>query len=140
MAPPGYAALFFTVALLVTTAYFLMGGLPLLILAHDTPVDQKFIRRFFDLYYKAAMLAACGAALSYALWGRLLFALGAAAMAGAALLLRQRLLPAMADIAARIQAKDQAAISAFRRAHSAALLVNLAQLVLLVWGVTQLSL
>ena len=35
---PTFAALGFTVALLVTTAYFLMGGLPLLILKHDTPV------------------------------------------------------------------------------------------------------
>ena len=32
MASAIYAALFFTVVLFVTTAYFLMGGLPLLIL------------------------------------------------------------------------------------------------------------
>ena len=70
MPPAGYAALFFTVLLLVTTAYFLMGGLPLLILKHDTPVDAGFIRGFFDVYYKAAFFAASGACLSYALWGR----------------------------------------------------------------------
>ena len=35
------AALVFTVALLVTTAYFIMGSIPLLILKHDTPVDFR---------------------------------------------------------------------------------------------------
>lgn len=38
------AALFFTVALLVTTAYFLMGSVPLLILKHDRPKDSRFVR------------------------------------------------------------------------------------------------
>ena len=32
-----YGALFFTVVLLVIIAYFLMGGLPLLVLKHDVP-------------------------------------------------------------------------------------------------------
>ena len=44
-----YIALFFTVVLLVTTAYFIMGGIPLLILAHDTPLDGRFVRRFFEI-------------------------------------------------------------------------------------------
>jgi hypothetical protein len=140
MSPPGYAALFFTVALLVTTAYFLMGGLPLLILTHDTSVDQRFIQRFFDIYYKAAVFASVGAAISYALWGRWGFAAGASAIAGVAVLLRRRILPAMQHLAAQIEANDTSAIRAFRKVHSAALLVNLTQLITLVWGVTRLSL
>jgi hypothetical protein len=140
MSLPGYVALFFTVVLLVTTAYFLMGGLPLLILTHDTPVDQRFIQRFFDIYYRAVIFAAVGAAVSYALWGRVLFAVGAAAIATIAVLLRRRILPAMEHIAAQIQANDTSAIRSFRKVHSAALLVNLTQLVTLVWGVTKLSL
>lgn len=140
MSPPGYAALFFTVVLLVTTAYFLMGGLPLLILSHDTPVDQKFIQRFFEIYYKAALFAAAGATLSYALWGRIFFALGTAAIAALALALRRRVIPAMAHIAAQIQAEDKQAVATFRRVHVTALLINLAQLVALVWGVTRISL
>lgn len=59
---------------------------------------------------------------------------------GVAVLLRQRLLPAMAHLAAQIQANDADAIRAFRKVHSMALLVNLVQLIALVWGVTQLSL
>ena len=52
------AALFFTVILLVITAYFLMGSVPLLILKHDTPMDGNFVRGFFDIYYRVAMCAA----------------------------------------------------------------------------------
>ena len=33
-----YGALFFTVVLLVIIAYFLTGGLPLLVLKHDVPL------------------------------------------------------------------------------------------------------
>ncbi len=70
-----YASFFFTVALLVTTAYFLMGGLPLLTLKHDTPLDARFVRGFFNVYYRAAFWASLGAFVSYALWGRYPFAL-----------------------------------------------------------------
>ena len=56
-----YASFFFTVALLVTTAYFLMGGLPLLTLKHDTPLDARFVQGFFNVYYRAAFWASLGA-------------------------------------------------------------------------------
>ena len=52
-------ALFFTVALLVIIAYFLMGGLPLLVLKHDVPLDARFIRTFFNAYYAASAALAC---------------------------------------------------------------------------------
>lgn len=134
-----YPSLFFTVALLVTTAYFLMGGLPLLVLDHDTGLDARFVRGFFNVYYRAATVTASGAALSYALWGRFAFAIGALALVALALLLRRQLLAAMARLGERIQAADAAAIHAFRRVHGMALAANAAQLVLIVWGVLRLS-
>ncbi len=134
-----YPAFFFTVVLLVTTAYFLLGGLPLLVLAHDVPLDARFIHSFFNLYYKAAFWAALGAAVSHALWGRLVLAGGAAALVGVSLLLRRHLLPAMQNLGAEIEANAQGAVRRFRRVHGAALLVNLGQLVLVVWGIIQLS-
>ena len=140
MSPVGIAALFFTVVLLGITAYFIMGGLPLLILQHDTPVDQRFVRRFFDVCYKAAMIAAVCTAVSYALWGRMFFAAGAAGIAVAVLFLRGQLLPNMEQVGTRIQAGDTAAVVAFRRLHSFALLANLVQLAVLVWGVTRIKL
>ncbi|HKX42060.1 MAG TPA: hypothetical protein VJO99_12950 [Burkholderiaceae bacterium] len=134
-----YGAFFFTVVLLVTTAYFLLGGLPLLILQHDVPLDARFIRSFFNVYYRAAFWAALGASASYALWGRFAFAVGAAAIAVVATLLRRHFLPVMQQLGTQIEARDVAAIQRFRRMHATALLINLAQLAVLVWGTIQLS-
>ena len=135
-----YPALFFTVAMLVTNAYFLMGGLPLLVLKHDTGLDARFVRGFFDVYYRAAIVTAAGACASYALWGRITFALGAAALILAALLIRRSLLPAMQELSNQLHGPAEHAIRSFRRVHMAALSLNLVQLVVIVWGITQLSL
>lgn len=134
------AALVFTVVLLVITAYFLMGSVPLLILKHDTPQDSHFVRAFFDTYYLAATFAAGATAVSYALAGRLVFAAGAAALALLATLLRRKLIPKMDSLRAQIQVSDTTVIAEFRRMHVTAILVNLAQLVLIVWSLTALSL
>ena len=133
------AALFFTVALLVTTAYFLMGSVPLLVLKHDTPLDARFVRAFFNTYYLAAMFTASATALSYALAGRVFFATGAAALALLATLLRRSVIPRMDLLRAQIQADAAAAIAAFRRIHVAAILINLAQLVVIVWSLVAVS-
>lgn len=61
-------------------------------------------------------------------------------LAAIAVLLRRYLLPAMQQLGTQIEANAQGAIQRFRRVHAIALLVNLAQLVLLVWGTIQLSL
>ena len=135
----GSAALFFTVLVLVTTAYFLLGGLPLLILAHDSPVDQAFIQRFFEIYYVAAIASATCAAISFAFWGRAAFALGNAVIVAVAWLLRKRIIPTMSQLAAQIQTKDVQAVRAFRKVHSVALGVNLVQLIALIWGLTRMS-
>jgi hypothetical protein len=134
-----YPAFFFTVVLLVTTAYFLLGGLPLLVLKHDEPLDARFIGSFFNLYYKAAFWAALGAAVSYAMWGRLGLAFGAAALAAAAVVLRKQFLPVMQQLGSEIEANAEGAVQRFRKIHGIALLVNLGQLVLVVCGTIQLS-
>lgn len=134
-----YGAFVFTVALLVTTAYFLLGGLPLLVLKHDVPVDARFIRSFFNVYYRAAFWTALGAALSFALWGKPAFAFGAALIAVAVSVLRRHLLAAMQALGERIQASDAGAIARFRRVHATALSINVVQLAVIVWGLLQLS-
>jgi hypothetical protein len=135
-----YPALFFTVALLVTTAYFLMGGLPLLILKHDTPLDSRFVRGFFNVYYFAAMVTAAGTSISYAFLGRPDFAIGAGALAVAAAVLRRTVLPKMDRLHVKILTNDLDAVRGFRKIHVALLLANLAQLALVVWSLTTLSL
>ena len=139
MSPALIAALFFTVALLVTTAYFFLGSVPLLILKHDTPKDSRFVRSFFNIYYLAATFTATGAAAGYAFAGRLVFAGGAAGLALLATLLRRQVIQEMDSLGAKIQPSGTEAIRAFRRTHSFAILVNLAQLVLIIWSLTFFS-
>lgn len=134
------AALFFTVALLVTHAYFLLGSVPLLILKHDTPMDARFVRGFFNTYYLAAMSTASATAVSCALAGRLALAAGAAALALLATILRRKVIPKMDSLRAQFQVSGPSAIPAFRRIHVAAILINLAQLVLIVWSLIAASL
>jgi hypothetical protein len=133
-------ALFFTVAMLVTTAYFLLGSVPLLILKHDTPMDSRFVRGFFNTYYLAAMIIASAAAVGYAFAGRVVFAAGAAALALLATILRSKVIPQMDSLRAQIQVTGTDAIPGFRRMHVFAILVNLVQLVLIVWSLTTFSL
>lgn len=133
------AALFFTVALLVTHAYFLLGSVPLLILKHDDPMDSRFVRGFFNTYYSVSMFTASATAVSYALAGRVGFAAGAAALALLATILRRKVIPRMDSLRPQIEASGTSAIPAFRRMHVAAILVNLAQLALIVWSLIAFS-
>ena len=139
MSAPLIAALFFTVILLVITAYFLMGSVPLLVLKHDTPMDSRFVRGFFNVYYLAAMFTASATALSYALAGRLLFAAGAAALGLLAAALRRTIIPKMDALRAQIQVSETQIIRQFRRIHVTAILINLAQLVTIVWCLVTVS-
>src|SRR4051812_7535217 len=97
------AALFFTVALLVVSLYFILGSIPLLVLQHDTPLDARFVRGFFDIYYKGAFFTALATAVSYALAGRPMVSGGAVALALLAVGLRHKIIPAMEQAGAGIQ-------------------------------------
>jgi hypothetical protein len=130
------AALFFTVALLVTTAYFILGSSPLLVLKHDTPMDARFVRGFFNIYYVAAIATASATALSYALAGRFALAAGAAGLAALAYVLRRKVIPTMDAHGARIQSQPVDGIPGFRRTHLTAIVINIAQLAVIVWSLT----
>lgn len=118
--------------MLMVTAYFLLGSVPLLILKHDNPVDAKFIRAFYNMYYRLALITAVGAAISYAWSGRPMFALGAACNAVLVGVLRGQFIPRMVALESRIKTEDMMAIPAFRQMHKTALGINLAQLVTIV--------
>jgi hypothetical protein len=128
------AALVFTVALLVTTAYFIMGSIPLLILKHDTPLDARFVRGFFNVYYNAAVVTASATSISYAWAARPTLATGAAALALLAVVLRRMVIPKMDALGAEIQSNGLDAIPGFRRTHVTAIAINIAQLVAIVWS------
>jgi hypothetical protein len=133
------AALFFTVALLVTTLYFILGSIPLLILKHDTPLDARFVRGFFNIYYRCAVVTATLTCISYGLAGRPALSAGAAALAVLAVLLRRQVIPKMEALGAQIQSNGVHAIPGFRRTHVTAIVINIAQLVAIVWSLTTLS-
>jgi hypothetical protein len=132
MLQPNQFALFFTVALLAVTTYFLLGSVPLLILKHDNPIDSRFIRSFYITYFRMAIVAAIGTTASYALAGRAGFAIGAAGIASLTLILRTRLIPRMDRLGQQIQGADPLAIPEFRKIHKSAILINIAQLAAIV--------
>ena len=133
------AAIVFTVALLVITAYFVMGSVPLLILKHDTPMDSRFVRGFLNTYYRAAMYTAGATALSYMFSGWFAIGSGAAAIALSAKVLQRSIIPKMDVLHTHIEAGEIGAIATFRRVHVVAILINLIQLVLIVWSLIALS-
>lgn len=132
-------ALFFTVALLVTTGYFILGSIPLLVLKHDTPLDARFIRNFFNIYYRAALATATATALSFAFAGRAGLSAGAVVLALIAILLRRKMIPKMDALGAQIESNDTDAIAGFRRTHVTAILINIVQLAAILWSLTTLS-
>lgn len=125
-------ALFCTVALLATTLYFILGSIPLLVLKHDTPLDARFVRGFFNVYYAMAFYAAMATAVSFAFAGRPGLSAGGAVLALIATGLRRKLIPQMEALGAQIQSNDLDAIPGFRRTHATAIAINVAQLAAIV--------
>jgi hypothetical protein len=64
---------------------------------------------------------------------------GAAALALIAVALRKKVIPKMDALGAQIQSNYMDAIPGFRRTHITAILINLAQLVAIVWSLIALS-
>lgn len=133
-------AVVFTVALLATTAYFLLGSVPLLILKHDNPVDSNFIRSFFNTYYLIATFVATAATLSYAFSNRPWFAVGAAVIAILSTILRRTVMAKMDALKAHIHTNNIEAIPEFRKIHLTAIAISFIQLVAVLWGLTAFTL
>ena len=136
---PMSIALFLTIPLLLCMGYFFMGSLPLLVLNHDTPLDARFIRGFFNTYYIALAIAAAIPMVGFALAGHLAFSVGLVTVAGLALYLRKAVLSRMDALRVRIEAGDAAAAIDFRRIHIAGIVINVIQLAVVVWGMFQVA-
>ncbi|AMO23490.1 hypothetical protein GCM10027034_40050 [Ramlibacter solisilvae] len=133
-------ALFSTVFALVCMAYFMLGSLPLLVLNHDTPLDSRFIRGLFNVYYRALPIVAGFGAVSYALAGKPGFAAEMAAIGVLTLVARRFFLAKMDAVRATMTATDADAIARFRRLHIAGMVLNAAQLLTLALSLTLLRL
>lgn len=116
------------VLLLVWMGFFMLGSLPLLILKHDTPLDARFIRGLFDVYYKAVMVVAAVGALAHVLVQRPVIAVAMAGVAVIAFFSRRVILGRMDSLRATMTASDGAGIRSFRRWHGLGMALNFAQL------------
>ena len=137
---PKLLALFSTVALFCWMGFFMMGSLPLLVLKHDTPLDARFIRGLFNVYYVATISTAAMASASYALAGQAAFALGMGCVAVFAFSIRRWIIPSMDALRSMMNGSDPLTIVQFRRLHIIGMVLNVSQLGAVVWSLTKLAL
>lgn len=116
------------VLLLVWMGFFMLGSLPLMILKHDTPLDARFIRGLFDVYYKAVIVVATAGLLAHAVAQRPVTATGMAAVALLAYCSRRAILSRMDRLRTTMTPTDMAGIRAFRKLHVVGMSLNVAQL------------
>lgn len=133
-------ALISTVLLLISMGFFMMGSLPLLILKHHTPLDSRFIRGLFNVYYKAVMVTATAGALSYALAERPLFAFVLGCVAGLGFAGHWWFVSRLDMVRSEMTADDRVAIRRFRRLHVAGMLLNVLLLGTFCFGMTRATL
>ena len=125
------------VILLVWMGFFMFGSLPLMILKHDTPLDARFIRGLFDVYYKAVMVTAGVGALANAVAGRPAVAIGMGIVALIAFFSCRNILSRMDALRAAMTATDTTRIRQFRSLHVWGMVLNVVQLVAVCVGLTK---
>ena len=133
-------ALVSTVALLIWMGFFMMGSLPLLVLKHDTPLDARFIRGLFNLYYMAVMATAAVGAVSYALAAHPGIAMAFVGLAAIGWMGRHWMVGRMDRVRSTMTADDAGAIQCFRRLHIAGMAFNFLQLATFCVGMTRVTL
>ncbi len=118
----------------------MMGSLPLLILKHDSPLDSRFIRGLFNVYYLAIMVTAAVGALFYALSERSSIALALVCVAGLGFAARDWFVSRMDTLRSTMTADDRAAIRKFRQLHVGGMLLNVVLLGAFAFGMTRVTL
>lgn len=122
------------VILLVWMGFFMLGSLPLMILKHDTPLDARFIRGLFDVYYKAVIAVAVAGTLSHALGNRPSTTVAMMLVGLVALASRRAILSRMDALRATMTAADVTGIRRFRRLHVLGMSLNFVQLLAICFG------
>ena len=133
-------ALISAVVLLVWMGFFMMGSLPLLVLKHDTPLDSRFIRGLFNLYYVAILATGIVGAASAAIAGRAAAALVLGFVAAVGFAGRHWFIARMDLVRSTMTADDSLAIRKFRRLHIVGMLLNVLLLAAFCVGLTRVSL
>ncbi|WP_239142678.1 hypothetical protein [Variovorax sp. WS11] len=115
----------------------MFGSLPLMILKHDTPLDARFIRGLFDVYYKAVMVTAAAGALTHTVSERPVIAMGMAGIALIAFASSRGILSRMDRLREAMTGTDTTRIRRFRWLHVWGMVLNVAQLVLICIGMVK---
>ena len=127
------------VLLLFPMGVFMLASLPLLILKHETPVDGRFIRGLFNLYYVSVITIGAAGAAVCALLGQLSVALAMCGLVAFVFLIRRWMISNMDYLRGAITRGESMAVPRFRRLHIAGMVVNVVQLGTVAWGLTRLA-
>lgn len=128
---------FFTIVLLlVWMGFFMLGSLPLMILKRDTPLDARFIRGLFDVYYKAVMVSAAAGVVAHAAAGRPVTTAGMAVVGAVAYGSRRTILSRMDALRETMTATDTVGIRQFRQLHVLGMVLNFVQVLAICAGLT----
>ena len=120
--------------LMVWMGFFALGSLPLMILKHDTPMDARFVRGLFDVYYKAVITVAGLGVLAHAASGRAVTTVGMVVVLAIAWASRSAILPRMDGLRETMTPTDAEGIRRFRKLHVAGMVLNFIQLLTIGFG------
>ena len=124
------------VVLLFPMGFFALASPPLLVLKHDTPLDGRFVRSTFNLYYLVVMSIAAFAAVGCAAVGHLSLAFAMGVVLAFVFSLRLWMVSGFDRLRAEIAA---GAVKRFKRWHLAGMAVNVVQIAAVGWGLTRLA-
>ena len=127
------------VVLLFPMVVFMLASPPLLILKHDTPVDGRFIRGLFNVYYIIVITIATAGTAGWALMGRGVVAFAMGGLVVFVFGLRRWMISNMDKLRCAMTRGDFMAVPRFRRLHIAGMILNVVQLGTVAWGMTRLA-
>lgn len=105
--------------------YFVVGGLPLLVLKYDHPTDARLVRGFFQVHYLVLMSLATVGTLSSAFAGRPLLAMAIAGIALTGFTARQVIVSSMDRLRGTMTVTDTPAKRKFRALHITGIVLNI---------------
>ena len=132
-------ALVSTVLLLMSLGFSVLGTIPLLILKHKLPMDSRVVRQVFHYCYRLVALLAMVALIGHALAGRPVLSVCTGCIALLSIGMHRWLLPRMDTLRATMHGDDIYLIRRFRKLHAAGIALNITQLVVVGWALTQVQ-
>jgi hypothetical protein len=127
------------VVVLFPMGAFMLASPTLLILKHDTALDGRFIRGLFNLYYNSVITLAAVVAAACAVLSQAAIAVAMGTLVVVVFGIRRWVISNMDKLRDAINRGEPMAVSRFRRLHVAGMIVNVAQLGTVAWGMTRLA-